>query len=121
MKVLKSKYITAKIGGFGNTHFLNQEELEEGKQGYIYVPYIIGTHTEESLKEYNEFMAEYHKKHAVCPKCGSDKYVTTLMGYMLDSNKKEEYKDLNGCVCVKCGDVHTAHEMISIEEFKNIS
>jgi len=68
-------------------------------------------------KEYDDFMEEYRKKHEVCPKCGSDKFITTLVGYVLYMNKKEEYKDLNECECVKCGHDCTYHERISKEEF----
>jgi transcription elongation factor Elf1 len=63
-------------------------------------------------------MKKYHKEHEVCPKCGHKQHSTTLIGYPLFSDKREEYKDLNSCVCSNCGDKHTAHERISIKEFK---
>ena len=34
-------------------------------------------------------------------------------GYILNSDKRDEYKDLNNCVCTECGDRHTAHERVS--------
>jgi DNA-directed RNA polymerase subunit M/transcription elongation factor TFIIS len=82
----------------------------------VFLPYIMGSHTEESLKEYNDFMEEYENKHQYCPKCGSDDCITTLVGYILNRDKKEEYKDLNICTCMKCGDKHTFHDRVEIFE-----
>lgn len=62
-------------------------------------------------------MDKYRLLHEVCPNCGSREHSTTLVGYILNSDKREEYKDLNSCVCSFCGDRHTAHERISVEEF----
>ena len=92
---------------------LSSEEIAEGKQGYILAPYILGEHTEESSKQYDMFMKEYHKKHKYCPKCGCEQHTTTLVGYILNWDKKDEYKDLNRCVCTKCGDNHSAHDRVS--------
>jgi hypothetical protein len=86
-----------------------EEDTKNCNVGYIYVPYIISEYTEESLEEYK-------KTHKYCPKRGSIDYSTTLMGYILDMNKKEKYKDLNSCVCTKCGDKHTAHDKVSSNE-----
>jgi len=82
------------------------------KEGYVFIPYIFVEHTEESSKEYDNFMYEYNILHASCPKCGETECTTTLVGYPLDMNKKEEYKDLNRCVCSKCNDVHTVHNRL---------
>ena len=70
-------------------------------------------------------MKIYKKQHELCPKCGYKGHSSTLMGYVLDMNKKEEYKNLNICVCLKCGNRHTYHERISrknllIEKFKKL-
>lgn len=56
-----------------------------------------------------------------CPKCGSESYSTTLVGYILNMDKKEDYKDKNRCVCQECGDVHTTHDRLSVtpEMLKN--
>lgn len=90
--------------------------FEKGKQGYVLAPYILGEHTEESSKQYDIFMREYHSKHECCPKCGNKQHTTTLVGYILNWDKKDEYKDLNRCVCTKCGDNHSAHDRVpSIE------
>jgi len=90
--------------------YLSEEELKEGKQGYILAPYMFVSHTEESLKEYREFMDIYHNEHKYCPKCGSESCWTTLVGYVKQEGK--EYKDLNKCTCTTCGDVHTCHERV---------
>lgn len=95
-----------------NSKSLTNEDLLNGLPGYIYAPYVCAPHTKESLKDYDEFMAEYRKKHAVCPKCGATGHLTTLIGYILNSDKRDEYKDLNNCVCTECGDRHTAHERV---------
>lgn len=70
---------------------------------------------------YETFMKEYRIKHEVCPKCGTKSHRSTLMGYIFNSSKPDEYKDLNRCTCSNCGDVHTYHERISLEEFNNIN
>ena len=67
-------------------------------------------------KQYDDFMEEYYKQHECCPKCGSDDHISTLVGYVLNMDRKEEYKDLNKCECLKCGDKHSAHDRVpSIE------
>ena len=60
-------------------------------------------------KEYNIFMDKYEEEHQCCPKCGSESYATTYMGYILDMNNKESYKDENRCTCSDCGNVHITH------------
>jgi hypothetical protein len=98
--------------------YLTDEQIKNGEQGIIFVPWILKEHTTESLKDYNSFMKKYRKQHEVCPKCGAKEHITTLMGYPMYSDRREEYKDLNSCLCV-CGDVHSCHDRISIKEFKN--
>lgn len=80
--------------------------------GYISAPYILGEHTEESRKKYDKFMKKYHKNHKYCPRCGFIKHTTTLVGYPLIDGKENEYKDLNRCECLSCGDIHTCHERV---------
>lgn len=96
-----------------------KEWIKDNTEGIVLMPYVIKEHTEESLNSYKEFMSEYKKTHEVCPKCGSKSCMSTLMGYILDSSNKENYKDLNRCTCMDCGDVHTCHERISMEEFNS--
>lgn len=120
INIIKSRYSIKKI----NANFyctMSAPNIDVDDSGSIYVPYIFEQHTEESLKEYNEFMDEYKKLHAVCPKCGAKEHSTTLMGYPLYSDKMEEYKNLNRCACFNCGDKHFAHNRISIEQFNNIN
>jgi hypothetical protein len=106
----KSRYSVVNI----NDNKMSEEEMKE--KGYVFMPYICVEHTEESSKEYDDFMKEYHKQHECCPKCGETGCTTTLVGYVLNMDKKEEYKDLNKCVCSKCGDKHTIHDRVpSIE------
>jgi len=105
----------------GNTSYVapTKEQEEFGLPGYIYLPYILAEHTEKSLKDHKKFMVKYKKEHEVCPKCGDKGHSSTLMGYIMHSDKRNEYKDLNRCVCLKCGDQHTMHERISVKEFNN--
>jgi hypothetical protein len=105
-------YGTLKINNPSDIKVLTDEEFKEGKQGYIYAPFVLGEHTEESLKQYNEFMREYHKQHECCHRCGSKNHSTTLVGYILNWDKKEDYKDMNRCCCAECGDVHSAHDRV---------
>lgn len=84
----------------------------------VYVPYILAEHTEESLSDYNKFMSEYRIKHEVCPNCGSHEHMSTLMGYIMHSDKRKEYKNLNRCTCMTCKNTHTTHDRVSIEEYK---
>jgi hypothetical protein len=82
--------------------------------GVIFVPWVLQDSTGKPNPEYDEFMKAYHEMHSICPKCGHDKHSVTLMGYPLDMNNKEDYKDLNVCVCAACGDRHTVHELTVI-------
>lgn len=66
----------------------------------------------ESRKKSDVFLKEYHRKHKLCPKCGSEKYNTTLVGYPLVAGEEDKYKDLNIYTCLDCGDRHTAHERV---------
>ncbi len=82
--------------------------------GLVWVPYIMETKDPEPDKEseYDLFMKEYHKKHEVCPKCGSLSHTTTLVGYILNWEHKEKYMDKNRCTCLSCGDVHICHDRV---------
>lgn len=86
--------------------------------GAIYTDYIpvIGSNDLEFLteerKEYKKVIKQYNLDHARCPKCGSESHSTTYVGYILHMDRKDEYKDLNRCVCSNCGDVHTTHDRV---------
>ena len=62
--------------------------------------------------ERDDFRKEYDKKHALCPKCLSKKHTSTMVGFLLDLQNKENYRDLNRCECLKCGDKHYAHDRV---------
>lgn len=85
-------------------------------QGYTLAPYLIVEHTEESSNDYKDFMDDYNEKHKFCPKCFSTEHTSTLVGYILNMDKKEDYKDKNKCVCRKCGDKHIFHDRLSSNE-----
>ena len=72
---------------------------------------IIETMEKQSL-EHDKFKKEYKLKHQFCPKCGHSSCTTTLVAYVLYLDKKEDYKDLNRCECLNCGDRHSAHDRI---------
>ncbi|MFW6243029.1 MAG: hypothetical protein ACOC2W_02625 [bacterium] len=69
----------------------------------------------------NIFRKKYEIEHEVCPKCGSSSYSTTLVGFAMDVNNPENYKDENDCTCNNCGDKHITHDRISIEKFNNLN
>lgn len=81
--------------------------------GHVLVSYILSEHTEESLKEYKEFMRNYHNKHKYCPKCGSESCRTSMACYSYNSDKPDEYKDLNRSVCTNCNNLHSVHDRLS--------
>lgn len=85
----------------------------------VYIPYLVAEII-ESDEECEKYMKQYHKQHEVCPRCGFIEYETTLMGYILDMNDKENYKDLNNCKCLECGYIHVTYERISKEKYLNI-
>lgn len=92
---------------------LIRTELVDNEQGYILAPYVIGEHDDESLKQYHDFMEAYNEQHKYCPNCGKLECSTTFVGYIMNSNKRDEYRDLNSCKCSHCGDVHTKHERVA--------
>ena len=91
----------------------------EKQRGLVWMPYTIVNTTDGPSKEYKDFMSEYKEKHKCCPKCGSDDCITTLVGYILNMDKKDEYEDKNICVCSDCGNRHTVHERNNPELTKN--
>ena len=66
---------------------------------------------EESIKA-NTFRERYRKDHMLCPVCGAKEHSSTLAGYPLNVNDMESYKDLNKCVCSKCGNKHLVHDRV---------
>jgi len=93
-------------------------DCKKGLQsGYVLVPYTIGQHTVESSKQYDKFIKEYDSVHKYCPICHELEHTTTLVGYILNLDKKDEYKDMNICICTKCGDRHSKHDRNNIKTF----
>lgn len=72
----------------------------------------------ESDTKAKKFYEEYKLKHKFCPKCGCEKYSTTLVGYVLNIDKVDEYKDLNVCKCLNCGNTHVMHDRIENNNIK---
>lgn len=62
--------------------------------------------------EYEEFMDDYLKKHAVCPECGSRNFSTTLVGFIVNLEHPEEYQDKNSVHCHSCGWKGIRHELV---------
>lgn len=66
-----------------------------------------------TVYEYDQFMSKYNSERKYCPKCKGKDYCTTLVCYVLDMNRKEEYKDKNKCECSSCGDTHYFHDRVA--------
>ena len=60
----------------------------------------------------DKILTQYHNNHKLCPKCKSKAHTSTLVGYILDKEKPDQYKDLNRCTCLNCGNIHTTHDRI---------
>ena len=87
--------------------------------GIIYAPYVLQTRTEPN-PEYDKFMKKYHREHSCCPKCGSNKMCTTLMGYPLHMDHKEDYKDLNAVECQNCDYHGIRHDLVPKTKVKKL-
>lgn len=68
-----------------------------------------------SAQAQKAFYMKYNKAHAACPKCGETSHESTFAGYILNMDDKENYKDLNTCECTVCGDRHTMHERVPVQ------
>lgn len=62
--------------------------------------------------KYDEFMIEYNRLHAVCPVCGCDHYSCTLVGYIVNMDHPETYKDRNSIECMGCGFKVIVHDLV---------
>ena len=58
---------------------------------------------------------DYYKLHKYCPKCGGDGWSTTLVGYLFDRNRPEDYRDMNRVDC-PCGWHGNYHDLIAKPE-----
>ena len=63
---------------------------------------------------YDEFWKDYEIEHQFCPKCGSKPHSTTLVAYIVNLNKPEDFQDRNSCICLNCGDRHKMHDRVNI-------
>ncbi len=75
---------------------------------------IVEELNEQQIKS-DEFLKAYREMHRCCPVCGALDCITTLVGYVLNIDAKDEYKDLNKCTCPFCGDIHSRHDRVSNE------
>ena len=66
--------------------------------------------------KYKEFIEKYNNEHKYCPKCGCDKYSSTLFADVVYLDELNEYKDTNVCVCNNCKHKHITHDRISINK-----
>lgn len=65
----------------------------------------------------DEFRKHYNSQHKYCPNCGNEHCITTLAGYILNTDKMNEYCDRNRCDC-DCGFVHTVHDRVATKSLK---
>jgi hypothetical protein len=66
----------------------------------------------KSDRERTDFMRQYKLDHEACPNCGGLHHSTTLVGFIYNSKSPDDYKNLNDCKCVNCGNTHTTHERV---------
>ena len=64
---------------------------------------------DQTRREYKEKMNEYHARHRVCPICGSDRYSSTCMAYIM--HNLEDYRDMNIIDC-RCGYRGYKHDLV---------
>jgi hypothetical protein len=95
-------------------YVINKQKDNVNADKLVMVPYEIVHAPEPSAysTEYDIFMDKYYELHKYCPACGSEGHMSTLVGYILNMDHKEDYKDLNRCTCTSCGDTHTAHDRV---------
>lgn len=110
-------------------HALTDEAAADIKQEMVYYAFsatIDAAVRDEAVGEMHRVHREksdaFHKRyaleHALCPKCGHDKYSSTYAGYILDLGNMDKYKNENDTVCGKCHHGCTAHERISAEQWE---
>lgn len=78
----------------------------------VYSPFTMTQSSEEENRKSDEFRKKYYEAHKCCPKCGSRNYISTLVGYILDMSKPEEYKDRNSVHCQDCGWRGIYHDLV---------
>lgn len=59
-----------------------------------------------------EFYRDYEKEHCHCPICGQKGVQTSLVGYIADLKRPNEYKDKNRIICHNCGYKGIYHDLV---------
>ena len=54
----------------------------------------------------------YHAQHCACPKCGSERYSTTFVGYVSEVDRFQNHIDKNRIRC-ECGFTGITHDLVS--------
>lgn len=62
----------------------------------------------------NSFNLKYSKEHARCPKCNYSSTDVIITGFAIDLSNLKNYKNLNECTCIKCGEKHIVHDRICL-------
>jgi RNA polymerase subunit RPABC4/transcription elongation factor Spt4 len=93
---------------------------EQGLDQDIYLPKI--KHARECKERY------YHVDHVCCPQCGSKRYSSTYIGYVISTENPEAFKDENDVQCLDCKWHGITHDLAKgmplekpSEEFKSPS
>jgi ribosomal protein L32 len=73
----------------------------------------------DKYNSHEEFWKDYKIEHQLCPKCGYIPHSTTLVAYIVNLDKPEDFRDLNSCICQNCGDRHKMHDRISISYLRD--
>ena len=94
------------------------EWIKARSMGYVYAPWIpfystCGDSMSSNQREkYDAFMEAYDTAHDHCPKCNSTDYWTTLVGYIVNWEHPETYRDGNRGECNNCGWVGIKHDLV---------
>lgn len=94
-----------------------KKEVTENTKSHVYQETMCNdcvNKIHESDRKRQNFMNQYKKDHALCPKCRHSAHSTTLAGYIYYADRPDDYKDQNTCVCSHCKDRHTVHERVSL-------
>ena len=54
----------------------------------------------------------YNVHHVCCPKCGCDRYSSTYMGFIINHEHPEAFKDSNAVECAECGWSGITHNLV---------
>lgn len=68
-------------------------------------PYI------EMARKAQAYKKQYYADHSMCPKCGYDKYSSTYIGFIINPEHPETYKDTNRVSCGRCDWTGITHDL----------